>query len=272
MFVKEASVENYDSSRVNNSLLFDTSAKHYSDVATSTTCLSVSMPPPSVVQVTPRIFIINYATLVDDTQETESLCVPFEMMRHSVMMDMTPSKFGGEGGMRVEEEFFPFCFDDEKLFFEIEHPTPEDMETYDWYKSTSPYPFLNETRWNKKKVIEIDIPISEWRKRFTRNTGTYRNLPELTGTNRNSDIFCIPFRFLDYFGIGKNRRIQLSSWDHLLCGLGQLLPCLGNCCSLGLGGQLYGRYSMLLIYKLILLNQLCCTVSVLWLVTINWGS
>jgi hypothetical protein len=82
------------------------------------------------------------------------------------MMDMTPSKFGGEGGMRVEEEFFSLCFNDKKLFFEIEHPTPEDMETYDWYKLTSPYPFLNETRRNKKKVIETYISICEWRKRY----------------------------------------------------------------------------------------------------------
>jgi hypothetical protein len=115
---------------------------------------------------TPVIFILNYATLIDDEQETESLCVPFEMMRHGVIMDLTPGKFGGEGGMRVEEEFFPFCFDDEKLFFEIEHPTPEDMETFDWYELTSPYPFLNEVRRKKKKVIETDIPIHEWRKRF----------------------------------------------------------------------------------------------------------
>jgi hypothetical protein len=88
------------------------------------------------------------------------------MMRHGVMMDLTPSKFGGEGGMRVEEELFPFCFDDEKLSFEIEHPTPEDMETYDWYKLDSPYLCLNEVRWNKKKVVETDILIIEWRKRF----------------------------------------------------------------------------------------------------------
>jgi hypothetical protein len=41
------------------------------------------------------------------------------MMQHGVMMDMSPSKFGGEGGMRVKEEFFAFCFVDNILFFEI---------------------------------------------------------------------------------------------------------------------------------------------------------
>jgi hypothetical protein len=44
--------------------------------------------------------------------------------------------------------------------FLSEHPTPEDMETYDWYKLTSSYPFLNETRQNRNKVIETDIPIT----------------------------------------------------------------------------------------------------------------
>jgi hypothetical protein len=52
--------------------------------------------------------------------------------------------------MRVEEELLPFSFDDKKLFFEIDYPTPEDMETYEWYILTSPYPFLNKVRWNKK--------------------------------------------------------------------------------------------------------------------------
>jgi hypothetical protein len=114
----------------------------------------------------PVIFILNYATLIDDSTEMESLCVPFEMMRHGVKMDLTPTKYGGDGGMRIEEEFFPFQFDNEKLFFDIEHPTPEDMEIYDWYELTSPYPFLNDVRRKKGQVLETDIPISEWRKRF----------------------------------------------------------------------------------------------------------
>jgi hypothetical protein len=40
------------------------------------------------------------------------------------------------------------------------------MEIYNWYELTSPYPFLNEVQWNKTKVLETDIPISEWRKVF----------------------------------------------------------------------------------------------------------
>jgi hypothetical protein len=73
------------------------------------------------------------------------------MMRHGIEMDLTPEKYRGEGGIRVEEESLPFKFDDEKLCFEIEHPTPDDIEIYDWYKLTSPYPFLREVRWNKEK-------------------------------------------------------------------------------------------------------------------------
>jgi hypothetical protein len=145
-----------------------TAMSGYQDKAPPKVCPIVNAATKATIlgRESPVIFIINYATLVEDSQERESLCVPFDMMRHGIKMDLTPRKFGGEGGMRVEEEFFPFNFDDEKLFFEIERPTPEDMETYDWYELTSPYPFLNEVRRNKKEVLETDIPISEWRKRF----------------------------------------------------------------------------------------------------------
>jgi hypothetical protein len=90
----------------------------------------------------------------------------FHMMRHGIQMDLTPRKFGGERGMTVENESFPFCFDDERLFSEIKHPTPEDLDMYNWYELTSPYPFLNEVRQHKKRVLETDVPNSEWRKCF----------------------------------------------------------------------------------------------------------
>eukprot|EP00957_Ditylum_brightwellii_P020453 1541916-Ditylum_brightwellii.AAC.1 len=39
----------------------------------------------------PVIFVINYATLNDDKDESESLIVPFEMMRHGIAVDLTPT-------------------------------------------------------------------------------------------------------------------------------------------------------------------------------------
>ena len=54
----------------------------------------------------PVIFKINYATLVEDKDELESLLVPFPLMSHGIQCDMTPTKYGGKGGIKVLEEFF----------------------------------------------------------------------------------------------------------------------------------------------------------------------
>ena len=43
----------------------------------------------------PVIFHINYATLIDNDNEYESLCVPFSMMAHGIKCDLTPTKYGG---------------------------------------------------------------------------------------------------------------------------------------------------------------------------------
>ena len=43
----------------------------------------------------PGIFHINYATLIDNDNEYESLCVPFSMMAHGIKCDLTPTKYGG---------------------------------------------------------------------------------------------------------------------------------------------------------------------------------
>ena len=55
---------------------------------------------------TPVLFHINNATLVDDKKEEESLCVTFNMMKHGIKCDLTPTKYGGKGGMTIEDEFF----------------------------------------------------------------------------------------------------------------------------------------------------------------------
>src|SRR4051812_26825013 len=43
---------------------------------------------------TPILLLINYATLLNDEEERESLCVPFQSMKHGVTFDMTPTSFG----------------------------------------------------------------------------------------------------------------------------------------------------------------------------------
>jgi hypothetical protein len=118
----------------------------------------------------PVIFILNYVSLLDDTTENESLLQPFACMRHGIQMDLTPSKYGGECGMRIEGEFFQFDYDDEKLYIKIERPTWEDMDYYDVYELTSPRDdiLLSSVthRRQKRKIVHEDIPLAEWRRRL----------------------------------------------------------------------------------------------------------
>ena len=114
----------------------------------------------------PVILAQNNSTLIEDDSEFESLCVPFLGMKHGVKFDMTPIKFGGKGGMYIEQEFFPFEFDDEKLFFNIQKPTKEDLDTYEWFELNSHIMESNNMRRKHEKLVTEHIPIQEWRKRL----------------------------------------------------------------------------------------------------------
>ena len=115
----------------------------------------------------PVLLAINYATLIDDDEEKESLVVPFCMMAHGIQVDMVPEKYGGQSGMTVEETFLPFEYDNEKLFLRIEKPSRQDFDHFEIFELTSPYPELrNEVRRSRKRHLPEDIPMSEWRKRL----------------------------------------------------------------------------------------------------------
>jgi hypothetical protein len=119
---------------------------------------------------TPIILVLNYVSLLEDEDETESLLQPFSCMRHGIRMDMTPVLYGGESGMRVDGQFIAFEFDKEKLFLSISKPTWEDMDYFDIYELTSPYDpevlSIVHPRRNKKRLTYEDIPIPEWRRRL----------------------------------------------------------------------------------------------------------
>jgi hypothetical protein len=63
----------------------------------------------------PVILEVNYATLIQDQNKFESLVVPFEMMKHGGKVDVIPTKYGGTGGIRIEDEDLPFLLDDNKI-------------------------------------------------------------------------------------------------------------------------------------------------------------
>ena len=115
----------------------------------------------------PVIFEVNYATLIEDEDEFESLVVPFEMMKHGIKVDMTPRNYGGKGGITVDGKVLPYLFDNEKLFWEISKPTRDDMDTLKWIELNPPA-LLGEERIRRRKKIEKphDIPWDEWRRRL----------------------------------------------------------------------------------------------------------
>ena len=47
------------------------------------------------------LIVINYATMLDDSDETESLAVSFDIMKYGSAVDMKPSNLCGYGGLYV---------------------------------------------------------------------------------------------------------------------------------------------------------------------------
>jgi hypothetical protein len=105
--------------------------------------------------------------LIDDNEEYESLVVPFDMMKHGIKVGMVPPKYGGTGGITVEGELLPCCFDNEKLYWHISKPTQDDMDTLRWIELNPPA-LLGEERIRRRKKVEVphNIPWEEWRRRL----------------------------------------------------------------------------------------------------------
>jgi len=115
----------------------------------------------------PILLIINYATVVDDDSEMESLHIPFQSMRHGVKFDMTPPIYGGTGSMSINDDIMPLNFDGEKRFLSISKPTKDDYDLYDCYKLSSALhtPVIHPRHCSKKTMHE-DIPMIEWSRRL----------------------------------------------------------------------------------------------------------
>ena len=117
---------------------------------------------------------VNYATLMEDENETESLLQPFDCMRHGIKIDLTPVEYGGEGGMLVEDCFIPFEYDGESLFLNIGKPTMDDIDTLEYFELTSPLPqhtsepIKNAIRRQHQQThtTASTLPLIEWRRRL----------------------------------------------------------------------------------------------------------
>lgn len=103
-----------------------------------------------------------------------------DLLKHSVEINgVTPPKYNRDGnkektcGITVNGEYLPFDYDDEKLYFNIEKPTLEEInnEVYKLFKLNSRDPEQvsinpNKTKRNNKQFQWEEIPILEWKKRL----------------------------------------------------------------------------------------------------------
>ena len=76
----------------------------------------------------------NTATLLDDTDEIESVALLVGIMKHGATVDMTPRYLGGDGVLYVDEEYLLFRWDNEKLYYNTEKPVEEDLKELDSFE------------------------------------------------------------------------------------------------------------------------------------------
>ncbi len=96
----------------------------------SLTCKIVNGATKATIQgrAEPVIFVVNYASLLEDPNEEESLLCPYQSMAHGVKYDLTPKMYGGTGCISLNDRSIPYEFDEEKPFFRISKPTEDDLD------------------------------------------------------------------------------------------------------------------------------------------------
>jgi len=113
---------------------------------------------------------MHCATPAVNENEKESLHVLFQSMRHGTNFNLTPKTHGGKHNMAIEQDDFPIKFDGEKMFFDINKPTQEELDCCDYYKLTSEAEMSQmweqSVRWKSKKTTHEGIPLAEWRQRL----------------------------------------------------------------------------------------------------------
>jgi hypothetical protein len=74
---------------------------------------------------------------------------------------MRPPEYGGSCGLHVEDQFFPFQWDKEKVYFNISKPDNNALLNLEWFQLTSPHLDLaNRVRRKRSTTTVTDIPIS----------------------------------------------------------------------------------------------------------------
>ncbi len=119
---------------------------------------------------------LHRATLISDPHQSESLVVPFDMMRNGIAVDCTPLQHGGSASFTYDGEQFPLAYDGEKLFVNIMKPTQNDMDAGEagmipTLIMNSPMDAEYHTSGTNRRlspgiVPPNRVPIAEWQKRL----------------------------------------------------------------------------------------------------------
>eukprot|EP00957_Ditylum_brightwellii_P106251 8105840-Ditylum_brightwellii.AAC.1 len=60
------------------------------------------------------------------------------MMKHGIYMDLIPQCFGGEGTIEVEDEHFPFYWNDENLFWKTSKSKKDNLDNLEAFELNLP--------------------------------------------------------------------------------------------------------------------------------------
>ena len=115
--------------------------------------------------------MVHYATYITEKQdpnELESLMTTMDMGYHGVTINgIHPS--APKCGITIDNDYLPFEFDHESIFFNISKPTEHELALYKVYELNSKQP--PQIRRIKRKREEYttkfsELPLLELRKRF----------------------------------------------------------------------------------------------------------
>jgi hypothetical protein len=124
----------------------------------------------------PVLLKLHRATLIGDPKQSESLVVPFDMMRNGIAVDCTPLQHGGSASITYDGEEFPWAYDGEKMFIDISKPTQDDINAGEAAAITTlilnnlldaMYNVSGSQRRIPPGATSFPkVPIEEWHKRF----------------------------------------------------------------------------------------------------------
>lgn len=95
----------------------------------------------------PILLLFHQTCYIDEKEQHESLCHPYQCMDHGVNFDLTPLGHQDDQGnngrqiMKVEDREIPLEYDGRKMYVNIRKPTNEELETLEVLEMTSPDPY-----------------------------------------------------------------------------------------------------------------------------------